>query len=656
MPRLWWPAVFVLLAILGVELLVPARDQSQTPDEANHMLAGVRYWKYQDFGTNPEHPPLVKLVAALPILRVPTKLPAPTAVFFKAENFISAISFLYEHDADSMLLRARLAASVFTLMLALLVLAAGCEMFGRAAGLVALLLFVFEPTVLAHGALVTTDMAVACFYFAAIYAFYRWAKAPSATRLLLCGLAAGLALAAKHSGVFIAPVLLLLAIGELFRGGPGRGRRAFRLGTTLALIGLIAYVTLWGFYGFRYQARPGNLAMVPTLASYCADAHSGWMSVVIPRLASWHLFPEAYLYGIVDIVISEARDPMVLLGKVYATGHWFYFPVTFVIKSTLGLLLLLIVAPFLRTLRQPSRRREMVFLLIPPLAWFAVSMTSTMNLGVRHVLPAYPFFAILAAASAMALASKRRWGAVAATVLVLCHVASSAHAFPNYLPYANEAWGGPSKTYRLLSDSNADWGQGLKAARAYLDQHQITDCWFAHYGWNVDPAYYRIPCRLLPQGLQRRFAQPLPPVPGTIEGTVLISGSEADGDYWGPGALNPYRQFLERHPDDIIANSILVFRGKFEVPLLSAISHMSRAEQLASQRHLDEALAEARTAADLAPNSAEAQAVLGNILLQMKQTSDARLAFRNALAIAHSTAPDFQTKRILHIPPDFLPK
>ncbi len=89
------------------------------------------------------------------------------------------------------------------------------------------------------------------------------------------------------------------------------------------------------------------------------------------------------------------------------------------------------------------------------------------------------------------------------------------------------------------------------------------------------------------------FGGQLPPVPARIEGTILVSGSEANGDYWGPGDLNPYEQFLHRQPDALIANSILVFHGQFDVPLLTALSHASHAQQLASRQELDQALTEA---------------------------------------------------------------
>jgi len=646
--------------ILAVELLIPARELSQTPDEANHLLGGVRTWKYGDYGTNPEHPPLAKLVAALPVLGVPSPPAAPYTQYFKSENFSKGAEFLYTHDADVILWRSRVAISVFTFALALLVLAAGVEMFGAGTGLVALLIFVFEPNLLAHGAMVTTDMAATCCFFAAVYAYYRWRKHPTAWRILVCGIAAGLALGAKHSGLFLMPVLLVLALIDVLatssvnEAGRSEWRKnALHTAFSLAVACAVAYAILWAFYGFRYQARPGALVMLPTLQEYIVSTHSRIAEAVITRLAAWHLFPEAYLFGLVDIAGASKRDPMFLLGMDYATGHWFYFPIAFFIKSTLGFLALLLAAPFLKDLWKDGKWRTACYLLLPALMYFGVSLASTMNIGIRHILPVYPFFVLIVAAVAVALARRRSWVAYAAGVLLLFHVASSVHVFPNYLTYANEPWGGPTNTYRLLTDSNADWGQGLRAAKSYLDEHGIKDCWFAHYGWNTNPAYYNIQCKPLPEAIAHMFGGHLPPVPARIEGTVLVSGSEADGDYWGPGDLNPYEQFLHRRPDAIIANSILVFHGQFDVPLLSALAHARQAQQFADRQEWDQALEEAHIAIGLAPRSAEVHAVLGNILLAMGRTEEARQTFQNALSLAQTDHPEFQMIRVLKIPPIF---
>ncbi len=279
--------VVALMVVLTCELLFSVRHLSQTWDEGAHLYAGYQHWRARDFGVNPEHPPLVKLVAAAPLLGMHLRQPHPPPSFFLMEEYFGGGQLLYGNDADALLARARAAASIFTLGLALLVFAAGYEMFGPAAGLLALAFFTFEPTLLAHGALVTTDMGVTCGIFAAVYTFYRYMKQPSGGRLLICGLAMGLALSTKLSGIMALPALALCAAAELLRerracrratiaegtqtaaaAQPRLARRALRMAGALAAIYAMGYVILWAFYTFRYAARPAGSAMTPTLAQF----------------------------------------------------------------------------------------------------------------------------------------------------------------------------------------------------------------------------------------------------------------------------------------------------------------------------------------------------------------------------------------------------
>lgn len=173
-PQKTWfaAAVGLLILILVLELIVPARRQSSSFDEGMHTFAGYSYWARGDFGLNPEHPPLVKLLAALPLLRDHVTYPNLPPIFFKFSCAVGASQFLYaNHNADSMLFRARMAAATRTIAAALVVFAAAYEMFGATVGLLALVLFVFEPNLIAHGSFVTTDMGASLFLFVAVYAF-----------------------------------------------------------------------------------------------------------------------------------------------------------------------------------------------------------------------------------------------------------------------------------------------------------------------------------------------------------------------------------------------------------------------------------------------------------------------------------------------------
>jgi 4-amino-4-deoxy-L-arabinose transferase-like glycosyltransferase len=652
-------AALALLLVLGAELVLSIRQQSQTWDESVHIFSGYQYWRHGDFGANPEHPPLVKLAASLPLLRLNLKESAVVTGPTKTAHGEAAIPFLYRNnsDANAMLFRGRMAASMFTYLLAVLVFLCGHEMLGRGPALLGLALLVFEPNILANGALVTTDIAETCFLFASVYAFYRYVRKPSVGRLLMWGVAIGLALASKHSGLLLAPILLLLAVSEPLRGRNTAteprtasefsntfARRIARLGLAMAAAFSIGCVVLWAFYGFRFSARPGGAVLAPSLNVFAHTLDGAVDKNIILGVARARLLPESYLWGVTDVLVNAKGRATFLLGQVYPIGQWFYFPLVLLMKCTIAFLVFLLASPF--SIERSRVGREWMFLVLPPVVYLGISMLSRVNIGVRHVLPMFPFLILIAAAAASSLARRSRLAAYAVAVLVLAHAASSLHAYPNYLTYSNEVVGGPSKTYRSMTDANVDWGQGLKQAAAYLAERKVKDCWFAYTIFLVDPDFYDIPCKRLQSGIGYLVASVTPAHPPVVEGTILISATEATGVFWGPGELNPYRLFFNRQPDDIIAASILVFHGSFDVSLAAAANHAGRARQLLAQDRWDDALLEAQTAVQLSPGSAEMQATLCRVMMEMNRRPAGQRVCRTALAIAGSTYPEYQFLRL----------
>ena len=657
---LWYGgAVLGLMVVLAVELIVPANRQSMAFDEGCHAFAGYSSWTRGDFGVNPEHPPLVKLLAALPLLSQPVRYPSLPPMPFKAQCFLGAKQFFYSGQiADTMLFRGRLAAATLTVAAALVVFAAGYEMFGAIAALLALLLFVFEPNLIAHGAFITTDMGASLFLFATVYAFYRYVKKPSAWRLAVTGILAGLTLAAKHSGILWIPILCLLALAEILRNDPnaplcqgGRLRSSLRFASSLFAVGLISIGILWMFYGFRYRATPEGQVLIPSLAEYAVTIQQPWEQNAILFAARHHVLPESYLTGLVDVIVFPTKYMnMYLFGRVYRHARWFYFPAAFLIKSTLGFLALVLLLPVAVKHCHDERWRELLFLLVPPGLYFVVAARSDFNIGVRHILPVYPFLMVLAAFAGWQLGRYSRKWAYAVGLLFLFHVASSAHAFPNYLAYSNEVWGGPGNTYKNLSDSNVDWAQQLKSTRKYLDEHGIKDCWFDYFGRGLvaDPGYYGIVCKPLQDFID--FI-PVGNIPPHISGTVLISATELSGAVWGPGELNPYAQFQQLRPDAIIDNGVLVFHGEFDVPLTAAVAHTHIAQmalygRMASEGQLQQALTEAQAAVSLAPNDSGSQETLGDVLMKLNRKEEGQAAYQRALMLAQTIHPDFQDQRI----------
>lgn len=626
------------------------RRESQTWDEANHIFAGYRTWTDGDFGLNPEHPPLVKLLATIPLLRAQLKNPVLEERYFKEDAFLRGKEFLYQNDADKILARTRTAAAVLTLLTALVVFLATREMFGRGAAFVALTLLTFDPNLLAHGALITNDVGFACFMLLSVYTFYRFVKSPAALRLVVAGASVGLALAVKHTGVLIVPILFLLALSEILRNVFASDREkitrhALKTLGSLVLIMLIGWVVLWSFYRFRYDARPHGLQLNPPLAEYVKglEPHEAWPISTMARL---RILPESYLYGLVDIKLTANYYTSYVLGKVYAHSVWFYFPVTFLIKSTVGVLALSLLSLAVVVSGRLSRGREILFLLVPPGVYLVVALTAGMNIGVRHVLIVYVFVYVLIGGAAWALIRRSRRRAYIVGALLLLHLGSSLMAFPNYIAYGNELWGGPSQTYRYLSDSNADWGQQLKSVKQYLDQRGVKECWFVYFAEGVaEPSYYGIPCKPLPTINTLWLNLPIE-VPESIDGPVLISAANLSGFEFGPGSLDPYDQFKRLSPTAVIDRGVFVFDGKFDLPLAAAIRKAQKAQNLVQAKQLEQALHEAQAAVALAPDSIQAQLALGDVLREMGRVEEARARYDKSLELAKTIEPEFQIRSI----------
>jgi hypothetical protein len=649
-----WTVVCVasLLLALFLQLAFSVHRNSITWDEDDHIFAGYMSWKQADFGLNPEHPPLVKLIAAIPLLNMPLNVPVVQDRTFKHEAFLDGKDFLFKNNADAILFRARMAVSFFTLLLALLVFLAAQEMFGTGAGFIALALLAFDPNLLAHGAVVSTDAGLSCFMFAAVYAFYRYVKMPSAWRLIVVGLATGLALAAKHTGILLFPMLLLLAVAEVVRGKrtsdiqgglqPSAAKRARQLAIALIVVSAMAVTILWGAYGFRYQARAEGRQMNPTLNEFVQGLSRPHEVRLLQTVARFHLLPESYIYGLADVRIMSDFYTSFLLGKVYPHGVWFYFPVAFAIKSSLSFLLFLLITIWAIASRRLTAWREIIFLTIPPIFHLAVAMSAGMNIGVRHILPMYLFLSVLIGGASWRLIQRNRSWAYVVVALLIFQAFSTSRAFPAYIAYANELWGGPAHVHELLSDSNSDWGQQLNDVRRYLDHHNIKDCWFIYFAEGVvDARYYGIPCRQLPTMDSLWMEEPLD-APPAIDGTVLVSAGDLSGFEFGAGPLNPYEQFKSLPPTAVIDYGVFVYNGHFEIPLAASISHSQKAQWLLESHQLPQALAEAQQAVALTPDAAKSNALLGDVLSAMGRTNEARASYEKALTLAKTIEPDFQ--------------
>jgi 4-amino-4-deoxy-L-arabinose transferase-like glycosyltransferase len=632
----------IILQMILVAIIV--HGESLTFDEGDHIFAGYMMWHSGDYGLNPEHPPLVKLVATLPLLQERLWGPSLQHRWFKAEAYRDGRDFMERNDGPEhrLLFRMRLAAGVFAVGLSVMVFLMGRNLFGESAGLLALLLVVFEPNVLANSDLVTTDMGVACFFLATIYCFYRYARQPSVIRLLLTGLAAGLTLSAKHSGILLAPMLLGLTLVEI--ACAERGRRKRMAGTLFGGIAasmVLAVVVLWAFYGFRYAARPAGLVMNPTLSEYAAPL-AGMNAWVIGHVAHWRLLPESYLMGMTDIHYAAQQYPIFLLGHDYAHGVWWYFPVALSIKTTLGLIGLVVLAGIALIGGQLRHGRELAYLVVPGAIYLGAAILSGMNIGTRHVLFLYPLAALLAAAGLTALAQhSRRWLWVGGG-LVVFHVISAMAIFPAEMAYGNEAWGGTANTHKYLSDSSVDWAQQLPHIKQWVDAHPGEECWLAYSAYpELRPQAYGIPCHPLPTAHTGWEILPTD-VPETIHGNLLLSADDLEACDWPSDQLNVFERFRWMQMAEQIDHSVFVYRGDFHVPEAAALGAVQKSNILLRENRPEEALVAAKKAVTLQPENLLAQMALGDAQTALGDKNSARAAYELALTAAHRLEADAQ--------------
>lgn len=641
---------FTFFAAFAFQLWYFAVRTSAIVDEPAHILAGHRHWQCRDFGINPEHPPMLKMLATASLeLKTLSEPPIEcgSQMTSKADLFLYGTKFIVQNGIDDLVIPARLSAALVSLALAILVFAFVRRLFGRPEALTALALFVFEPNLLANGALVTTDMTIAATGFAATVAIYFYCRKPGVLRFCLAGLAVGLLLAAKQSAVIFMPILLAFVIFDALRY---RRREmpflklVLRQISAFAGIFLIGLLILWAFYGFRYAAIPNETAGRISISEYIAatgrpDTVDSFSAKVVTALDRTHLFPESYMLGIADIVAYNSRH-MYLFDRGYPTGRWFYFPISFLVKSSIALLVLLpfgLVFPFFN----PDKRREMLFMLAPPIVFFAVALTSGTNIGVRHILPVYPFFIAAAAVGAVWMSRRIRLFRYFVIALLCYHAVTAFRIAPDYMAFANDFWGGNANTYKIFRDPNLDYGESIIFVKEYVEREGITNCWAALSG-NIDQVVASQPCRALPTSFPLSNSDQLrDPIPPVIEGTVLLNATVMP-----PRSNGEYTSVLRSEPIARVGSSIFVYRGRFEVPVVAALSHVERAQQFVRLKRFEESLAESRRAVELAPTDARTHLALGIALLRTGQKEAARAEFEQTIEAAKSNPAVFRNAEV----------
>jgi len=628
----------ILLLVFCFHLVYQAVRTSATVDEPAHILAGHRHLQCGDFGINPEHPPMLKMVSALPLAFQDLKEPpleCGSRLTTKPELFLYGPKFVVQNGIDEMVIPARLAASVFGVLLAVFLFISVWKMFGRFEALITLAIFAFEPNIIANTPMVTTDLVISATAFASVVAVYYFCRKPSLLRFFLAGIAVGLMLASKHTAIVFVPILFALMLADSFfykRGETPLAKMLLKQSLNFTGIFLIGLLILWAFYGFSYRAVPNADAPTVSVAQYIVEnGRPEMFNSVSAKLARFfgetHVFPESYMLGVADVVASGSRN-MFLFDRGYPTGKWFYFPISFLIKSSVALLVLLPFG-FWFVFADRERRREMMFMLVPAPVYFAVALTSQLNIGVRHILPVYPFFIVAAAVGAVYIARKMSIVRYALILLLIYHAVTTLSIAPDYLAFSNIFWGGTSNTHKYFRDVNVDNGQNLKFIDEYVERNGITNCWTAQFN-NAAITRASTTCRVMPGSFPLSISdEPQEAIPPVIEGTIFLSAMGMP-----PRGGAEYLPVIQTQPIDRVANGVFVYRGRFEIPLASALSHVERTNELIFSNRLEEAVVDGQKAVELAPDDARTHFALGTAFARNGQKDNARTEFQKTIEIA----------------------
>lgn len=495
-------------------------------DELAHIPAAYSYLKYQDYRLNPEHPPIVKIIAAAPLLFLNLNFPVNSTVWLNGVNSQWGVGNLFIYysgnNADQLIDWVRVGPILLTLLLILVTYLWAKELVGEWWALLPALLVGLSPTVLAHGHYVTTDIGAALGVLIALYAYSKYVSSPSRKTFIWAGLAFGVAQLLKFSAVVLTPVLIILAI-FYYLTVPQRGMRLRSLGKgLLGTIGVfvIGFLLVYPFYFFTTLNYPiakqqsdtsyllGSFAGGPTPAGkICKPVRCiGDLDIWMAGNPVTRPYAE-YLLGVLMVgQRSAGSNTIYFLGEVRQSGGPMYFPTVYALKEPIpviiitGLASLLGILGIIRAIRKkhPTFPEYLgtnfaEFSMLGFIVFYgAYSVLSPLNIGLRHLMPLFPLIYILATVGIKKwtkgnfLKLQVKFGLMA--LLVIWFIAETAAAYPYYLSYFNE-FVGRANGWKYVTDSNYDWGQDLKRLADFVKQNNIPKIAVDYFGGGDVPYY-----------------------------------------------------------------------------------------------------------------------------------------------------------------------
>ena len=469
------------IVLLGIVFFLPffsAQNFSPATDEIAHLPAGYSYWKTGQIVLNPEHPPLVKLMASFPLLFMDLEFDAndPNLVGPIRNEWSFGSKFLFSNDIDRLLLWGRLSVMLLSVLLGFYIYKWALELHLRnaeetekfnveknnEAGLITLFIYAFMPVMLTNAQFITTDLPLASFSFITFYYLWKFFRTDSEKYLILSGLFLGLALSSKFSATIFLPVIALFVFIYAWQHGRELNTKIRRLINLALVIAIPAFVVVY--------------------FSYLMPTDSGF-----------------YLKGLKSVYANwKPGYNFYLNGHFSPDGWWYYFLEAFVIKTPIPVLIAFIVpVVFYKRLRMNNWDRALVFLPMP----FFVIVTSVkaQNISIRYFIPVIPFLILYTGGYLSTLIRNLKFeiknsSAKIKVALILAlavwYISSAVRIYPDYMAYFNEFVGGSGNGYKYLDDSNIEWGQDLKRLSKYQANNPGTK---VIYSWrNSNPEYYGV--------------------------------------------------------------------------------------------------------------------------------------------------------------------
>jgi hypothetical protein len=415
----------LLAGIFFVQGFFGSLNKSLTWDEPSFISAGYAYLKWDYFQLNPSHPPLMQDLEALPLLFLDLKHPERNDP--RWQNALNPVvefgrQFIYESGNDPIQIAfwSRLPVLLMGTGLVFAIFLWGRNLYGAGPALLGTAIAAFSPNLLAHAKLATEDLGCTTLMFVAVWTFWLAINKERLQDWILCGCMTGLALLSKYTALLLGPIYL----------------------------GLIGYFWLFDRTKIKLVPMIRGLAIIGCLSIF-----------LIGAAYNFSFDYSFYLKGVTKIYTDTVSGYDYYLLGDFSTTPWFYYCiVAFLLKVPVSILILLGLSAVYGVLNN-QHRKSFFFLLVPVLIIIGASFFDRHNLGLRRILPGFPFIFLFT--SQVLVGEKRRSIKYLTTGLVCWTIIEALFIYPNHLSYFNVAVGGPKRGPYLLDDSNIDWGQDL---------------------------------------------------------------------------------------------------------------------------------------------------------------------------------------------------